>query len=73
MYCQVSNLSRTLTGNKIVDYWDVVGSSPVGLPNYIFIPDLTPDFIWLGKKNCKTRRETFNFGDLVCLILDILQ
>ena len=30
MYRQVSNISRTLAGNKIVDNSDVVGASPVG-------------------------------------------
>ena len=30
MYCQVSNISRSLVGNKIVDHSDVVGASPVG-------------------------------------------
>ena len=29
-YHQVSNISRTLVGNKIVDQSDVVGASPVG-------------------------------------------
>ena len=29
-YRQVSNISRTLVCNKIVDYSDVVGASPVG-------------------------------------------
>ena len=29
-YCQVSNIRRTLVGNKIVDHSDVVGASPVG-------------------------------------------
>ena len=29
-YHQVSNISRTLPGNKIVDQSDVVGASPVG-------------------------------------------
>ena len=29
-YRQVSNISRTLVGNTIVDYSDVVGASPVG-------------------------------------------
>ena len=41
--------------------------------NYIFILDLTPGFNGLGKGNCKTRRESFNFGDLVPLILQILR
>ena len=29
-YRQVSNISRTLVGNWIVDHSDVVGASPVG-------------------------------------------
>ena len=29
-YRQVSNISRTLVGSKIVDHADVVGASPVG-------------------------------------------
>ena len=29
-YRQVSNISRNLEGNKIVDHSDVVGASPVG-------------------------------------------
>ena len=28
IYCQVSNIRRTLIGNKIVDHSDVVGASP---------------------------------------------
>ena len=35
--------------------------------NYIFILDLTPGFIGLGKDNCTTRRETSKFGDLARL------
>ena len=30
LYRQVSNISHTLAGNKIVDHSDVVGASPVG-------------------------------------------
>ena len=30
LYRQVSNIKRTLVGNKIVDHSDVVGASPVG-------------------------------------------
>ena len=29
-YRQISNIRRTLVGNKIVDHSDVVGASPVG-------------------------------------------
>ena len=39
--------------------------------NYIFILDLTPGFNGLGKDNCKTRWETFQFLDLVQLIFDV--
>ena len=41
--------------------------------NYIFILDLTHDFIGLGKDNCSTRREKFKFDDLVRLTLEILR
>ena len=30
MYRQVSNIRRTLVGNKIANHSDVVGTSPVG-------------------------------------------
>ena len=40
--------------------------------NYIFILDLKPGFIGLGKDKCKTRRESFKFWGLVWLILEIL-
>ena len=68
-YCQFSNISRTLGGNKTVDHSDVVGASPVSrCSNHIFILELTPGFIGLGKDNSNTRWESFKFGDLVHLI-----
>ena len=30
MYCETTDISRTLVGNKIVDHSDVVGTLPVG-------------------------------------------
>ena len=39
-YCKVSNISRTIVGNKIVDHSDVVGASPVGAA------PTTSSFIW---------------------------
>ena len=39
---------------------------------YIFIPDLTPGFNRLGKDNCKIKRETFKFWDLM-FTLDVWQ
>ena len=73
MYCQVSNISRTLVGNTIADHSDVVGASPVGsapttysyLTSYIY--DLTRAFNGLGKDSYKARWETFKFCDLVRL------
>ena len=47
-YHQTSNIGHTL-GNKIADYYDVVGASPVG---DIFIPDFTPVLNGLDKENC---------------------
>ena len=74
MYRQVPNIRRTLVGYKIVNHSDVVGASPVGAaPTTHFILDIKPGFIGLGKDNCKTRRETCKFGDLVRLILEILR
>ena len=35
--------------------------------------NLTPGFNGSGKDNCKTRRDSFKFGDLVNLILEILR
>ena len=39
----------------------------------IFILNLTPGFNGLGKDNCKTREESFQFCDLVRSILEILR
>ena len=41
--------------------------------NYIFILHLTLGLNMLGKDNCKPRRETFRFWDLVRVILEILR
>ena len=69
-YHQASNISHALIGNKIVDHSDVVGASPVGAaPTASSF--LTPGFNILHKDNCKMGRETFEFWDLVWLLLDI--
>ena len=73
-YRQVSNIRRALVGNKIVDHSDVIGASPVGAaPTTSSFSTSTPGFIGLSKDICKVRRETFKFGDLVWLILEILR
>ena len=78
-YRKTSNIRSTLVGNKIVDYSDVVGASPVGAAptiacrrcsNYIFILDLTSDFKGFGKGCRKTVRESFKCWDLVRRILE---
>ena len=64
-YRKVSNISRTLVGNKIVDHSDVVGASPALLQLHLY-----SQLNGLGKDNCKTRRETFRFWDCVLLVLE---
>ena len=61
IYRQISNIRRTLVGNKIIDHSDVVGASPVGAAA------TTSSFSTCSKHNCKTRQETFKFWDLVTL------
>ena len=39
--------------------------------NHIFILDLTPDFSGSGEDNCRTIWETFQFWDLMPLILEV--
>ena len=71
-YRQTSNISRTLEGNKLVVHSDIVECiARRRCSNYIFILDLTPGFNGLGKDNCKTRRGSFMFWDLVRLISEI--
>ena len=70
-YRQTSNISCTL-GNKLVDNSHVVIASQHCF-NYIFILDLIPSSNGLGKGNCKTKRESFKFWDLVQLILELSQ
>ena len=69
-YRQTSNIERTLIGNKIVDYSNVIGASRVWrCYNCILILDLTPGFN--GKDNCKMRWETFKFWDWVRLVSEV--
>ena len=68
-YREISDISPTLVGNKIIDHSDVVGASLVGAAPTAsaLIPEWTPGFYRLRKDNCKTRRETFKFWDFVSL------
>ena len=62
IYCQTFNISCTLVGNYIIDHSGVIGALPVGA---------APTTSSLWKDNCKARRETFTFCDLVQLISEI--
>ena len=74
-YRQTSNISYILVGTKLVDHSDVVGDAcQCAVPTTSsFSIDLAPGFNGLGKENCKTRRESFKFCDLVQLILESLR
>ena len=63
MYRLTFKIRRALVGNKIVDNSDVVGESPAGCSNYIFILYLTHDLNMLHKGNCIKRRELFKLRD----------
>ena len=60
-YRQTSNIRRTLVGNKIID---------LALLQLHLHPRLNTWLQWilLDKDSCKTKRETFNFWDLVQLV-----
>ena len=69
IYRQTSHTSGTLIGDKTVDhFWSIACRR---CSSYIFILYVTHGFNGLGKDNWKTRRETFNFGNLVQLILKV--
>ena len=73
-YHQTSNMWCTLVVNKIVDHSDVVGAvMTVDAPTTSTILLTTSGFNGLGEDNCKTRWETFKFGDWVHLILEVWQ
>ena len=63
IYRKVSNIIRTLVGNKIVELRCSRSSACRRCSNYIFILYLTPGFNGFVKDNCKMRRETFMFWD----------
>ena len=50
-YLKVSNIRRTLVGNKIVDHSDVVGASPVGAaPTTSSFSKLNTWLQWIGQR-----------------------
>ena len=62
-YHQTSQIRCKLMGNLIYDHSGVVAASPVGAApaTSSFSAWHIDSFNELGKYNCKTRRETFNF------------
>ena len=68
-----NDIGHTVIGNKLVDYSDVIGASPVGADPAIFILDSTFGFIGSGKDNGKTRQETFQFWYLVRPLSEVWQ
>ena len=61
-------ISRTLVSNEIIHNSDVVVALHVGA-----VLSLTPGFSGLSEDNCKRIQETLKLGDLVWLILEVLQ
>ena len=66
MYHQVSNI-RQLNCWSLRCSWSIACRH---CSNYIFILNLTPGFNGLLKDNCKKRRESFKYLDLLRLILE---
>ena len=69
VYPQTSDIRGTLEGNdqSLSCSWSITYRR---CSNYILNLDFTPGFNALGKDNCKTRRETFKFWDLVRIALE---
>ena len=70
-YHKTSNMSCTLVDNKFVDHSDVFGALPVGA-----VPTTSSSLTWHlasvdWAKTTAEREETFKFGDLVRLILEV--
>ena len=73
-YRQIYNISRIVVGNKIVDYSDVVGASPVGaVPTTPSFPTLHLVSIDWAQKTARRDENHVESWDLVRLILDILR
>ena len=67
IYRQTSNISRAIAIKLLITQMLLEHRCS----NYIFTLDLIPCFNGLGKNNCKTRRETFKFWDMMRLTLEV--
>ena len=71
-YRQISNLSHTSVGNKIVDHSDVVGASPVGAaPTISSFSTWTPGFNGLGRDKMQDETRYLTHWGLVTPFGDI--
>ena len=68
-YHQASNIRNTFGGKTVFDHSGVASRR---CSKYTFILDLTPGFSGLGRGNCKTRRQSFKFWDLVQSIFAVV-
>ena len=74
MYRQVSNISRTLVANEIVDHSDVVRASAVGAaPTTSSFSTEQLASIYCAKTIASRVEKHLRFWDLVRLILEILR
>ena len=69
LFQNLTSKSRPRSYFKVTKWVQHNVNSYLCCSNYIF--DLTPGFNGLGEDNCKARRETFKFWDLVWLILEV--
>ena len=69
-YRQVSNISRTLAGNTIVDHSDVVGAAPVAPTTSSFSTEYLASIAW-AKTTARRDEKHLKCWVLVRLILDI--
>ena len=66
MYHQITDINRTLVGNKTVDHSDVAGASPVDAR-------LNTWFQWIGQRKLQDETRNIKFRDLVHMCRFVLQ
>ena len=63
MYCEVSNMRRTLVSKKIVDHSDVVGALPVGAALH---SQLNTWLQWIGQRQQQGEMSNINVFGIGC-------
>ena len=71
-YRKVSNIRRTLVGNKIVDRSDVAGASPVGVAptTSSFLTYINTWFQWIDQRQLQDETRNIYVWDWVRLVLE---